>query len=169
MLPRERPQRGLYPRELRDLQARVRSEQQTFEWKARHAVRSGVEGTINEFAHGHGMRRCRYRGQPKAHLQHVLTAIAVNNERLSGLTPVEEPPSPRPPTAFQSLLDQHEIPPVKVLANPQQSTSATKIADRVKLRRCPADQVAGPRSPLSAQPVYEPPTGLVGRVGVSWW
>jgi hypothetical protein len=25
-----------------------------------------VEGTINEFAHGHGMRRCRYRGQPKA-------------------------------------------------------------------------------------------------------
>ncbi|MFI2207924.1 transposase [Streptomyces sp. NPDC020192] len=95
---------------LRDLQARVRSEQQTSEWKARHAVRSGVEGTINEFAHGHGMRRCRYRGQPKAHLQHVLTAIAVNIERLSGLTPVEEPPSPRPPTAFQAFLDQHEIP-----------------------------------------------------------
>jgi hypothetical protein len=22
-----------------------------------------VEGTVNEFAHGHGMRRCRYRGQ----------------------------------------------------------------------------------------------------------
>ncbi|MER6076049.1 transposase [Streptomyces sp. NPDC001817] len=101
---------GFPPRELRDLQVRVRTEQQTPEWKARYAVRSGVEGTINEFAHGHGMRRCRYRGQPKAHLQHVLTAIAVNIERLSGLAPAEEPPSPRPPTAFQAFLDQHEIP-----------------------------------------------------------
>ncbi|MFD1312806.1 transposase [Streptomyces kaempferi] len=43
-------------RELRDLQLRVRAEQQTPPWMARYAVRSGVEGTINEFAHGHGMR-----------------------------------------------------------------------------------------------------------------
>ncbi|WP_457033811.1 transposase [Kitasatospora sp. P5_F3] len=56
---------GFPPRELRDLQVRVRAEQQTPDWKARYAVRSGVEGTINEFAHGHGMRHCRYRGQPK--------------------------------------------------------------------------------------------------------
>ncbi|WDV56646.1 transposase [Streptomyces coeruleorubidus] len=38
-------------------------------WKTLYAVLSGVEGTINEFAHGHGTRRYRYRGQPKAHLQ----------------------------------------------------------------------------------------------------
>jgi transposase len=100
---------GFPPRELRDLQVRVRAEQQTPEWKARYAVRSGVEGTVNEFAHGHGMRRCRYRGQPKAHLQHVLTAIAVNIERLSERPETEEP-SPRPPTAFQTYLDQHGIP-----------------------------------------------------------
>ncbi|WUH95626.1 transposase [Streptomyces sp. NBC_00433] len=49
-----------------------------------YAFRSGVEGTVNEFAHGHGMRHCRHRGQPKAHPHHVLTAIAVNIERLSG-------------------------------------------------------------------------------------
>ncbi|MFG2562003.1 transposase [Streptomyces sp. NPDC048496] len=49
------------------MQARVRAEPQTPNWQARHAVRSGVEGTVNEFAHGHGMRRCRDRGQPKAH------------------------------------------------------------------------------------------------------
>ncbi|MGK4585995.1 IS1182 family transposase [Kitasatospora sp. HPMI-4] len=55
---------GFPPRELRDLQIRVRAEQQTAVWKARYAVRSGIEGTINEFAHGHGMRRCRYRGTP---------------------------------------------------------------------------------------------------------
>ncbi|MFE2713961.1 transposase [Streptomyces mirabilis] len=101
---------GFPPRELRDLQLRVRTEQQTPEWKTRYAVRSGVEGTVNEFAHGYGMRRCRYRGQGKAHIQHVLTAIAVNIERLSGLPPTGEAPTPRRPTAFQNYLDQREIP-----------------------------------------------------------
>lgn len=98
------------PRELRDLQLRVRAEQQTPEWKARYAVRSGVEGTVNEFAHGHGMRRCRYRGQSKAHVQHVLTAIAINIERLSTLPPTEKAPPSRRPTAFQSYLDRCGIP-----------------------------------------------------------
>ncbi|WP_381805190.1 transposase [Streptomyces niveus] len=65
---------------------------------------------MNEFAHGHGMRRCRYRGQPKAHLQHVFTAIAVNIERLSSRSATEEAPPHRRPTAFQCFLDQHEIP-----------------------------------------------------------
>ncbi|MGW3953025.1 transposase [Streptomyces sp. NPDC004752] len=107
---RQRPERGLPPRELRDLQLRVRAEQQTPEWQARYAVRSGVEGTINELAHGHGMRRCRYRGQQKAHLQHVFTAIAANIERLSRRPPTGEAPSSRPPTAFQNFLDHHGIP-----------------------------------------------------------
>ncbi|MFJ8547349.1 transposase [Streptomyces sp. NPDC093586] len=101
---------GFPPRELRDLQLRVRAEQQTPEWKTRYAVRSGVEGTVNEFAHGHGMRHCRYRGQEKVHVQHVLAAIAVNIERLSGLPPSEEAFRSRRPTAFQTYLDQHEIP-----------------------------------------------------------
>jgi Transposase DDE domain len=48
------------------------------EWRKRYAVRSGIEGTVCEFAHGHGIRHCRYRDNPKARLQHVLTAIAVN-------------------------------------------------------------------------------------------
>ncbi|MGC5260779.1 IS1182 family transposase [Streptomyces cyaneofuscatus] len=100
---------GFPPRELRDLQLHVRAEQQTPEWQARYAVRSGVEGTINELAHGHGMRQCRYRGQHKAHLQHVFTAIAANIERLSRRPPTGEAPSSRPPTAFQNYLDQHGI------------------------------------------------------------
>jgi len=101
---------GFPPRELRDLQTRVRAEQQTPEWKARYAIRSGVEGTINEFAHGHGMRRCRYRGEPKAHLQHVLTAIAVNIERLSSRPTTKDASPARSPTAFQAFLDRQEIP-----------------------------------------------------------
>ncbi|MGW2525186.1 transposase [Streptomyces sp. NPDC001617] len=101
---------GFPPRELRDLQLRVRTEQQTSEGKTRYAVRSGVEGTVNEFAHGHGMRHCCYRGQGKAHIQHVLTAIAVNIERLGGLPPTDETTTPRRPTALQYYLDQREIP-----------------------------------------------------------
>jgi hypothetical protein len=31
-----------------------------------------------DIACARGMRYCRYRGQPKTHLQHVLTAIAVS-------------------------------------------------------------------------------------------
>ncbi|MCX4679419.1 hypothetical protein OG413_29730 [Streptomyces sp. NBC_01433] len=49
----------------------------------------------------------------KAHVQHVLTAIAVNIERLSGLPPDEETPAPRRPTAFQDYLDQREMPRLK--------------------------------------------------------
>ncbi|WP_234353028.1 transposase [Streptomyces sp. NRRL B-1140] len=115
---------GFPPRELRDLQLRVRAEQQTPEWKT-HAVRSGVEGTVNEFTHGHGMRHCRYRGQGKVHLQHVLTAIAINIERLSGLPPTEEALPPRRPTAFQNYLDQRGIPPAEIQAHPGHLTSAT--------------------------------------------
>ena len=100
---------GFPPRELRDLQVRVRAEQQTPDWKARYAVRSGVEGTMNEFAHGHRMRRCRYRGEPKAHLQHILTAIAVNIERLSARSDTMETSPARSPTAFQAFLDQQGI------------------------------------------------------------
>jgi transposase len=99
---------GFPPRELHELQIRNRADQQDPAWHKRYAVRSGIEGTVCELARGHGMRHCRYRGQPKAHLQHVLTAIAVNIERLSQLPPGEST-SPRPPTTFQKYLDQQHI------------------------------------------------------------
>jgi DDE family transposase len=57
-------------------------------WADEDFAGSGIEGTICELARGHGMRHCRYRGQPKARLQHVLTAIAVSIKRLSQLPPV---------------------------------------------------------------------------------
>jgi transposase len=100
---------GFPPRELYDLQIRNRADRLDPAWHKRYAVRSGIEGTMNEFAHGHGLRRCRYRGQPKAHLQHVLTAIAVNIDRLSQ-PPPGETTHPRLPTAFQKYLDHHDIP-----------------------------------------------------------
>jgi hypothetical protein len=104
---------GFLPQELFDLQTQARAQSLTPDWRERYARRSGIEGTVNEFAHGHGIRRCRYRSHDKAHVQHVLTAIAVNIERLSAQTPPQEPRRPRPPTAYQAFLDQHDIPRLK--------------------------------------------------------
>ncbi|MCX5338632.1 transposase [Streptomyces atratus] len=77
---------------------------------ARCGLSTEVEGAVNELVHGHGMRHCRYRGQPKTHLQHVFTANAVNIDRLSSLPTTDKAPPPRPPTAFRDFLDQHGIP-----------------------------------------------------------
>lgn len=91
------------PRNLYDLQARMREEQQTPAWRHQYAMRSGVESTMCEIAVGHRLRRGRYRGQRKTHLQHVLTAVGINLERLCAW---EQPPprSRRPPTTLHQLL-----------------------------------------------------------------
>jgi hypothetical protein len=79
-------------------------------WRKLYASRSGAEGTIAEFTGGHRARHCRYRGPAKAHVQHVLTAIAVNIQRLSGQEPADSDYRPRPPTALQQYLDAHDLP-----------------------------------------------------------
>ncbi|HEY0418955.1 MAG TPA: IS1182 family transposase [Acetobacteraceae bacterium] len=63
------------------LQAR-RAEQNTEAWKKRYACRAGIEGTLSQGVRCFGLRRCRYLGLAKTHLQHVLTAAAMNLARL---------------------------------------------------------------------------------------
>jgi transposase len=63
------------------LQAR-RVEQKSEVWKKRYACRAGIEGTLSQGIRGFGLRRCRYLGQAKTHLQHVFTAAAINLARL---------------------------------------------------------------------------------------
>jgi hypothetical protein len=63
------------------LQAR-RLEQKTQSWKKRYASRAGIEGTLSQGVRIFGLRRCRYLGQAKTHLQHVFTAAAINFARL---------------------------------------------------------------------------------------
>ncbi|MEU6895328.1 transposase [Streptomyces sp. NPDC046557] len=136
-------QKAFRPRELRDLQLRVGAEQQKPEWQARYAVRSGVEGTINELAHGHGRRRCRYWEQQKAHLQHVLTATAANIEPLSRRPPTGKAPS-WPPTAFQNFLDPHGIPRPRSWRSARDRADDTKIPDRVSSgTRIPHQRASG--------------------------
>lgn len=59
----------------------ARQQQKTSEFKQRYALRAGVEGTISQSVFALGMRRCRYRGLKKTHLQHALTACAINLQR----------------------------------------------------------------------------------------
>ncbi|MFF7139464.1 IS1182 family transposase [Streptomyces sp. NPDC008196] len=107
----DRRQLNFLPQQLYERQAAARAAQQTTPWKANYAMRAGIESTVNEFVNGHGMRQTRYRSQTKTHVQHVLTAIAVNIERVNAelATPTAER-RPRTPTALQNFLDWQQIP-----------------------------------------------------------
>ena len=43
--------------------------------------RAGIEGTISQGTHSFCLYRFRYLGQAKTHLQHILTAVAINLTR----------------------------------------------------------------------------------------
>jgi transposase len=72
----------LRPRERHEALQAARRQQETSAWKTEYALRAGIEGAISEGVRGFGLRRCRYIGRPKAHLQHVITATAMNLTRL---------------------------------------------------------------------------------------
>jgi transposase len=60
----------------------ARQRQQTAAFKAQYAQRAGVEGTHVQGIRRCGLRRARSRGLAKTHLQHLLTAGALNVARL---------------------------------------------------------------------------------------
>ena len=62
---------------------RLRRVQTTPEWKRRYERRAGIEGTISQGTRGFGLRRSRYIGEAKTHLQHLLTASALNLVRFA--------------------------------------------------------------------------------------
>jgi transposase len=57
---------------------RRREQEKTKEFQQANAKRAGIEGTISQGVRVMGMRRSRYIGQEKTHLQHVATAAALN-------------------------------------------------------------------------------------------
>src|SRR4051794_24508265 len=50
----------------------------TREGRRAYARRAGIEGTISQGVRAFGLRRSRYRGLARTHLQHVATAAAIN-------------------------------------------------------------------------------------------
>ncbi|WP_433425902.1 IS1182 family transposase [Microtetraspora malaysiensis] len=61
-------------------QARV--DQTSKEWQGKYKLRAGVEGTMRQAVAVTGVRRARYRGLAKVHLEHVFSAVALNLIRL---------------------------------------------------------------------------------------
>lgn len=57
---------------------RIRHEQHTLEWQLLYNKRAGIEGTHFQALRVCDLRQARYRGSQKMHLQHVLTATALN-------------------------------------------------------------------------------------------
>jgi transposase len=74
---------GLLPREQHEALQAARRAQETEEFRSRYAARAGIEGTHEQAIRRCGLRQCRYLGEAKAHLQHLLTAVAINLVRLS--------------------------------------------------------------------------------------
>jgi transposase len=62
---------------------RARERQTTEIFKQQFAIRAGVEGTISQAVRGFEIRHCRYVGLAKTHLQHVITAAAMNVVRVT--------------------------------------------------------------------------------------
>ena len=60
----------------------ARLRQTTNEFKQNYSQRAGVEGTISQGTRAFELRRSRYLGLAKTHLQHIATAAAMNLSRL---------------------------------------------------------------------------------------
>jgi len=61
----------------------AREREKTRDFMELYANRSGIEGTVSQGVRTCGLRRTRYRGFAKTHLDHMLTATAINCLRLS--------------------------------------------------------------------------------------
>jgi transposase len=69
----------------------ARQREQTEEFKELYAERAGIEGVHAQGVRRMGLRRSRYVGEPRTHLQHVATAAALNlcrlHDWLTGVSP----------------------------------------------------------------------------------
>lgn len=73
---------SLKPRDRQEALDHARAQQTDEQWRAKYAARAGVQGTIHQAVAVTGMRRARYRGLPKIHIEHVFAAVALNLIRL---------------------------------------------------------------------------------------
>jgi transposase len=74
---------GLQTREFHETLQTMRKRQTTDAFQKSYAARAGIEGTHAQAIRRSGLRRTRYRGLPKTHLQHVITAAAINLLRIT--------------------------------------------------------------------------------------
>lgn len=73
---------GLQAREHHEALHAARQGQTTPEFRTRYAARAGIEATHEQAVRRCGLRHARYLGLAKTHLQHIVTAVAINLIRL---------------------------------------------------------------------------------------
>jgi transposase len=73
---------GLQGREQHEALQAARHRQATEGSRLQYAARASIEGTHSQAIRRCGLRRCRYLGLARIHLQHVLTAVAIDLVRL---------------------------------------------------------------------------------------
>ena len=71
------------PKAQHEVLTKYRKEKGTREWKRRYDRRAGIEGTFSQGVRANGLRKSRYTGLKKNHLQNVATAAAINLQRLT--------------------------------------------------------------------------------------
>jgi transposase len=72
----------LRPRAQHEALQAARKREATEEFQESYDARAGVEGTLSQGIRVFGLRRARYIGQARTHLQHVVTAVAIDLLRL---------------------------------------------------------------------------------------
>jgi transposase len=85
----------LRPKDQHESIQAARQRQTTTEFQERYAKRSGIEGTISQGVRAFDLRVSRYIGIKKTHLQHVITATAMNVVRLFQWQMEDTPFQPR--------------------------------------------------------------------------
>jgi transposase len=84
--------------------AAAREQQATGAFARLYAQRAGIEGTMGQAVTAYGLRRARYVGQPKTHLQNILTAVAINFVRVAAWL-AETPRQTTRRSAWLRILD----------------------------------------------------------------
>jgi len=74
---------GLQAREQYEALQAAREQQDTAEFRETYAARAGIEATHGQAVRRCGLRRCRYVGLTKTHLQHLISAVAINLVRIA--------------------------------------------------------------------------------------
>lgn len=99
----------IHPEPIHTARTRMQTEQDTPQWRKAYRARAGIEGTIPQAVRGPGLRRARYRGLAKTHLQNVLTGMALNIRRLGAHFDPNPKPDRRHPSHIHTLCAQHNI------------------------------------------------------------
>jgi transposase len=101
----------LHPREQYEALEAARTRFNSERGKTLYKRRAGIEGTLSQGVRAFGLRRTRYRGVLKTHLQHVATAAAINLERLVAW--LDERPRAQTRTARFAVLAPSACPPLE--------------------------------------------------------